>query len=99
MAMLRGTFPGRLICGSGDMAWPARSLDMTSSDFFFWGYLKSKVYIGKPNTFLELKPKITEEIHEITPDVFGRVMENTVKRIRYCFDNNRAHLNDVIFKQ
>ena len=53
------------------------SPDLTSSVFFLWGCLKSKVYTDKPNALLELELKITEEIHEITPDVLGKVMENT----------------------
>ena len=39
--------------------------------------MKSKVYTDNTNALLELKQKIAEEIHEITPYVLGRVMENT----------------------
>ena len=77
MAMLREVFSCRFISGSGDMAWPPLSPDLTFPDFFPGGYLKSKVYTDELNTLLELKQKITGEIHEITPDVLGRVMENT----------------------
>ena len=34
-----------------------------------------------PNTLNELKNNIIEEINRITPDIFEKVMENTVRRI------------------
>ena len=79
MEMLREAFPSRLISGSGDMAWPPRSPDLTSP-FFFWVYLKSKVYTDRPNTLLELQQKITEEIHEINQDVLGRLWRTLSRR-------------------
>ncbi|RZC40672.1 DDE 3 domain containing protein [Asbolus verrucosus] len=40
-------FHGRWI---GPIKWPARSPDLTSPDFFLWGYLKDKVYQQVPIT-------------------------------------------------
>ena len=39
----------------------------------------------------------SQEIHELSPDILGRVMENTVKRMHCCFHNNGAHLKDMLF--
>ena len=51
-----------------------------------------------PNTLNELKNNIIEEINRITPDIFEKVMENTVRRIRLCLNYNGDHLKDIIFK-
>ena len=50
--VLRQKFPGRLISRFGDIPWPPRSPDLTSCDFFLWGYLKSKVYINIREHFM-----------------------------------------------
>ena len=47
---------------------------------------------------LQLKNNIIEEINRITPDILEKVMENTVRRIRLCLNNNGEHLKDIIFK-
>ena len=80
--------------------WPPRSHDLTPQDFFLWRYLKGNVYINiyMPNTLREHKNNIIKEINRITPDILEKVMENTVRRIRSCLNNNGEHLKDIIFK-
>ena len=41
-------FPNRWIGTFGVIPWPARSPDLTSMDFFLWGYLKTSVYVDPP---------------------------------------------------
>ena len=41
---LAQTFDTRIIGYGGQQEWPPRSPDLTSQDFFLWGFLKSKVY-------------------------------------------------------
>jgi len=43
MRVLYEMFPARVISRSGNNEWPARSPDLNPCNFFFWGYLKSKV--------------------------------------------------------
>ncbi|KAJ8883193.1 hypothetical protein PR048_015033 [Dryococelus australis] len=38
-------YPRRWIERGGPAVWPARSPDLTLLDFFFWGHMKSRVYI------------------------------------------------------
>lgn len=98
MALLRAAFPERLISRFGDVPWPPRSPDLTSPDFFLWGYLKGKVYRNRPNTLQELKNNIIEEINTINAFVLGSVSQNIVQRMRICYNNDGKHLKDVIFK-
>ncbi|XP_069594588.1 bromodomain-containing protein 7 isoform X2 [Ranitomeya imitator] len=76
MNCLRQMFPGRLISLRGDVNWPARSPDLAPCDFFLWGYLKSKVYINRPNTLEDLRNNIEAEIGRIPVDMLVRVHEN-----------------------
>ncbi|PSN47083.1 hypothetical protein C0J52_19312 [Blattella germanica] len=41
-AVLRDSFPGRLIYRFRDVQWPDRSPDLTATDFFLWSYLMEK---------------------------------------------------------
>ena len=65
MDILSQHFPGRLISRHGDVEWPARSPDLSSLDFFLWGYLKSQVYKSNPSTLQELKAAIRLEIGKL----------------------------------
>ncbi|GFW41009.1 uncharacterized protein TNCV_414181 [Trichonephila clavipes] len=39
--LLKDTFGDRLISRFGPVNWPPRSCDLTSLDYFLWGYVKS----------------------------------------------------------
>ena len=98
MAVLREHFPERLISIRGDLEWPARSPDLSPCDFYLWGYLKSRVYVNRPRSLLDLKANIREEIGNIPADTLVRVMANTRNRYMQCMDNGGRHLPDMIFK-
>jgi hypothetical protein len=49
-SLLNGTLPHRWIGRGADdddmfLKWPPRSPDLTPLDFYFWGYIKDKVYV------------------------------------------------------
>jgi hypothetical protein len=97
MNALRDLFPGHLISRFGDVAWPARSPDLNACDFWLWGYLKSKVFVTKPNTIAQLKNCIRNEVAAIPMAMIRRVMANFVKRLNTCVEIGGGHLSDVIF--
>ena len=76
MNILREMFPQQVISRGGDVPWPARSPDLSTCDYFLWGYLKSRVFISKPKTIAELKQSIKEEIAAIPEQMTRQVMEN-----------------------
>jgi hypothetical protein len=69
MNLLKDLFPNRPVSRNGDVQWPPRSPDLSSCDYFLWGYLKSKVFEIRPATIQDLKVRIQEEVHAITPAV------------------------------
>jgi hypothetical protein len=59
---LREKFPGRVSSRNGDQNWPPRWCDLTTCNFFLWGFVKSRVNANKPQKFPELKAEIRRVI-------------------------------------
>ena len=57
----------------GDIAWPARSPDLTVPDLFLWGFLKDRVFRRRIVTIQELKQAIVDEVAAIDEDLRWRV--------------------------
>jgi hypothetical protein len=54
MNLLKDLFPNRLINRNGEVQWPPRSPDLSSCDYFLWGYLKSTVFFIRPATIQDV---------------------------------------------
>ncbi|KAL4152933.1 hypothetical protein QTP88_000766 [Uroleucon formosanum] len=98
MALLREQFGEQLISRFGPINWPPRSCDITPLDFFLWGYVKSKVYLAKPTTIVELEANITHIIGQIPVEMLGRVIENWKFRMDHINrrENNSSHSETTI---
>ena len=88
-----------IISRFGDIAWPARSPDLTVPDFFLWGFLKDRVFQWLIMTIQELKQAIVDEVAAIDEDLRRRVYGNFQTRLQQCIDVNGGHLSDVIFRK
>lgn len=81
-------FPERWIGRFGPIHWPARSPDLTPMDFYFWGYVKQRVY--ENNNFegnLEaLKDKIRTVISEIDIRTLRNVYREFRNRVEKCVE-------------
>lgn len=93
---LEEVFPGRWIGRRGAIEWPPRSPDLTPLDFFLWGYLKSKVYLQKPNNLEELRERIRDEIQSIPGEILQNVLEETVHRFAHCQAVDGQHFEHLI---
>lgn len=82
--LLNTYFPGKWIGRRGTIEWPPRSPDLTPLDFFYWGYLKSKVYETKPNNIEELKQRIVTLSESITPELLQKVSDEVYLRLALC---------------
>jgi len=98
MNCLRRMFGSRLISKNAETVWPPRSPDLSTCDYFLWGYLKSRVYKNKPRSLEQLKQAITRQAEAIPKTMLVRVYENFVVRLRNCIKKRGQHLSDVIFK-
>jgi hypothetical protein len=88
MALINSFFVGRIISQN---LWPPRSPDLTSADYFLWGYLKERVYKNKPLTIQDLRANITTETNIINTGMLTHVSENTVKRAQICLKEEGGH--------
>ena len=90
------TFPNKWIGRRGPIKWPPRSPDITSLDFFLWGYLKSKVYVNRPNIVDDLKQRIRQEIRLISPKVIENVQRKTFLRLEKCVEINGQNIEHLL---
>lgn len=93
MEMLQDFFDGRIISTG---LWPPRSPDLSSPDFFLWGYLKDIVYRSNPHTLQELKTNITNAINEIDRVKLKKVARNMVKRVEKCIEVDGQHFQHLL---
>jgi hypothetical protein len=73
---LNTRFSCRWIGQAAPKAWPLRSPDLTPLDFFFWGFVKDRVYVPPlPENVAELRTRITAAVAEVTPEMLRRVWQ------------------------
>lgn len=96
---LNRTYSGRWI-GRGEDApvcWPPRSPDHNPLDFFFWGCLKTKVYVTPVTTREELWQRILRGSNEIRQsEYFWHVQRTLVQRARACIRANGSHFENLL---
>ena len=69
------------------MKWPPRSPDLTPLDFYFWGYVKGKVYVPPlAQTIDQLKIRIRAAIQTVTIDVLIKVWANMDRRLQMVIE-------------
>jgi hypothetical protein len=88
-------FNGRWIGRAGPVNWPARSPDLTSPDFFLWGYLKEKVYKQEPTTRENMIERIRNACAEIQADTLLSCVQSFAKRINKCIEVEGHHFEHL----
>ncbi|GFS62523.1 uncharacterized protein TNCV_1263021 [Trichonephila clavipes] len=97
-SMVIDTFGDRLISRFGPVNWPPRSCDLTSLDYFLWGYVKSLVYADKPQTLDHLEDNIRRVIADIRPQMLEKVIENWTSRLDYIRASRGSPMPEIVFK-
>ncbi|KAJ4443577.1 hypothetical protein ANN_05251 [Periplaneta americana] len=93
MELIASFFDDRIISRN---LWPPRSPDLTTPDFFLWGYLKDRVYATRPQTLDDLKHNITQEIQAIDNRVLQRVASNMERRVELCLMQDGGHIQHLL---
>jgi len=68
--------------------WPPRSPDLNPLDFYFWGYIKQKVYEEELTTAENMKNRIQEACTNINADVLQKVRNDFRRRLDVCIQVN-----------
>ena len=91
-------FNERWIGRGGPIAWPPRSPDLSSLDFFLWGHMKTLIYETPIETEEELVARITAAAYQIQniPAVFERVRESMFRRCHLCIEANGGIFEHVL---
>ena len=77
--LLQTRFQQRLIGKGTGFTWPPYRPDLAPSDYFLWGYLKSKVYAdGAFQDVATLKNRVEEEINQISSEMLANVIRHFV---------------------
>lgn len=84
----RDRWIGRTGRGDFGVRWPSRSPDMTSPDFYLWGYLKDVVYEHAPTTREDMMHRIRTACENIPRAVLHRTVEQFQQRIELCIQQN-----------
>lgn len=93
---LNEVFAERWIGRRGPIEWPARSPDLSPLDYFLWGYLKSKVYVTKPQTVQDLRRRILDEAALIPRDYIRNAISGCYSRLAHCQTVNGAHFENLL---
>lgn len=95
LGYLQSIFGTRVVSKGATVAWPPRSPDLTSPDFFLWGYLKAAVYQKQPKSLGELKRRIRKAVVGIPADILSAVGNGLVARCRACLRQRGGHIEHV----
>ena len=88
--------PNNWIERGGPVDWPPRSPDLTPSDFFLWGHIKSKVYDAPIYTIEELKTRIRQECRNVRSETLKKVGDNQKLRLNQLSQVNGAHIESLM---
>ena len=59
--LLEQNFHEQIISRNGPLNWSLRSCDLTTLDYFLWGYVKSLFYFDRPQSIDALESNISRE--------------------------------------
>ena len=90
-AWLDQTFLGCWLVRRGPHEWSARRPDLTSCDFFLWGWAKEE-YRAKPRTMEQLEDRIRNVITNVPHDFLQTTVDSIPGRLRKLVDAAGAYI-------
>ena len=88
-------FDKKWIGRDGPVVWPPRSPDLTSPDYFLWGFVKERVMAVAPTTPDGMKNRICRACTEITPQILAEVRWSFHQRINKCLQVGGHHFKHL----
>lgn len=65
-------------------------------DFFFWGYLKKKVYAEEPEDVEEVVVRLGQHAANINAEMLLRVKNEAMRRAYACLAVDEEHLESTL---
>ena len=76
--------------------WPPRSPDLTSCDFYIWGFVKDRLYMAPlPADLNDLRHRIEAAAASVTPDTLSKVWDELGYRLDVCRVTKGAHIEHL----
>lgn len=93
---LNQTYPQKWIGRLGPILWPPRSPDLNPLDFYYWGYIKEKVYNEPINSIAELRQRIYAEAQNDVSRSARHISRAFLRRCRACIQVNGGQFEHLI---
>lgn len=93
---LNNRYANKWIGRGGPIAWPPRSPDLTSPDFFLWGFLKNVVYERAPTTRADMIVRIRNACERIPRNVLLSTVTHFGKRVNACLQVNGEQFEQLL---
>lgn len=89
-------YNGRWIGRGGPVNWPACSPDLTSPDFYLWGYLKNVVFKERPTTRADMQERIRRACAAIPRQILLNTVRHFQRRLNLCLQANGRHFEHLL---
>jgi len=93
---LNNHFNARWIGRGGPVNWPPRSPDLTSPDFYLWGYIKNAVFSQQPTTRADMENRIRQACEAIPRETLLRIVRNFHRRLNLCLEANGGNFEHLL---
>lgn len=93
---LNNNFRRQWMGTNGPIRWPARSPDLTPLDFFFWGFLKNKIYLNRNDNIEELRENFEAAMRSVTNIHIRNAINGIRRRCQLCLDNNGQQFEHLL---
>ena len=89
-------FDEKWIGWGGPVAWAPRSPNLTSPDYFLWGFVQERETAVAPTTPDDMKERIRRACAEITPQMLAEVRRSFHQRINKCLQVEGYHFEHLL---
>ena len=93
---MKEIFEEKWIGRGGPVAWPPRSPDLTSTDYFLWGFVKEGVMAVAPTMPDDMKERIRRACTENTLQMLAEVRRSFHQRINKCLQVEGHHFKHLL---
>ena len=92
------SFPNRWLGRGGPVAWPPRSPDLTTLDYYIWGHMKTLVYETKVDSRAELRARIFAVAEQIRnhPNRIASAIQSLLIRPENYLANGGRHYEQLL---
>ena len=80
----------------GPNRWPPRSPDLTPLDFYFWGFIRNKIYKTRSNTEEELREHFINFIGRVPNIHIYNATRSVTSRVQQCIEQNGRQFEHIL---